>query len=103
MFESKKVVDPNLFWVQLQPNSIYCGIHLNKIQLPQRCAILGILRNEQVIPVADNPAIYVKDYILAMAMHPMMAPALQVTLKQTHPVYHSLNDCLLEYKSERLV
>lgn len=102
MFEFKRIVEPNLFGVEIQPNSIYCGIDLNKIPLPQGCAILGILRNKQIIAIAEEPVIYVGDYILAMAMHPMMTPALKVTLKQTHRVYCSLNACLLESKPTKM-
>lgn len=102
MFEAKRVTEPNLFSVLIPENSIYCGIHLNTISLPERCAVLGVLRNGQVISTENNPAIAVGDYILAMALHPMMTPALKVLLKRTHPVYYSLNSCLLELKPELL-
>ncbi len=96
MFNNQSVVEPSLFGVLIQPNSIYCGIPLNEIQLPEKCSFLGILRKEQVIPAQENPEIYSGDYILAIAIHPMMVPALKVTLKKIHSVYYSLNACLLE-------
>ncbi len=96
MFNNESVVEPRLFGVLIQPNSIYCGIHLHEIQLPEKCNFLGILREEQVIPAQENPEIYSGDFILAIARHPMMVPALKVTLKKIHPVYYSLNTCLLQ-------
>ncbi|ARV59434.1 potassium transporter TrkA [Nostocales cyanobacterium HT-58-2] len=96
MFETQEFVEPSLFGVFIQPNSIHCGIHLAEIKLPEKCTVLGILRESQVISVEDNPTIYAGDYILAMAINPMMTPALKVILKKTHSVYYSLNNCLLE-------
>lgn len=98
MFEENNFVEPNLFGVLIHPNSIYCGISLDKIQLPENCAVLGILREGQVISGNNNSTIYAGDYILAVAIHPMMTPALKVTLKKTHSVRYSLNDCLLEIR-----
>ncbi|MBD2415851.1 potassium transporter TrkA [Nostoc calcicola FACHB-389] len=96
MFKNNKALEPSLFGVLIQANSIYCGIHLTEIQLPERCAFLGILRESQVISATDNPVICAGDYILAIATHPMMVPALKVTLKKIHSLYYSLNNCLLE-------
>ncbi|MEH1906275.1 MAG: TrkA C-terminal domain-containing protein [Nostoc sp.] len=96
MLKNKKALEPSLFGVLIQANSVYCGIHLTEIQLPDQCVFLGILREIQVIPATDNPAIFAGDYILAIATHPMMVPALKVTLKKIHSVYYSLNYCLLE-------
>ncbi|MDZ8238548.1 MAG: TrkA C-terminal domain-containing protein [Nostoc sp. ChiQUE01a] len=96
MLKNKKALEPSLFGVLIQANSIYCGIHLTEIQLPDQCAFLGILRESQVIFATDNPIICAGDYILAIAIHPMMVPALKVTLKKIHSLYYSLNNCLLE-------
>ncbi|MEH2359552.1 TrkA C-terminal domain-containing protein [Nostoc sp.] len=96
MLKNKKALEPSLFGVLIQANSVYCGIHLTEIQLPDQCVFLGILREIEVIPATDNPAIFAGDYILAIATHPMMVPALKVTLKKIHSVYYSLNYCLLE-------
>lgn len=84
-----------LFSVLILPNSSYCGMSLNEIKLPEKC-ILGLLREGHIIPVKDNPNIYPGDYILTIAIHPMMVSDLKVTLKKTRPCYYSLNDCLLE-------
>ncbi|MBD2613665.1 TrkA C-terminal domain-containing protein [Nostoc punctiforme FACHB-252] len=96
MLTNKKALEPSLFGVLIQANSIYCGICLTEIQLPEKCTFLGILRDSKVISVSDNPIIYAGDYILAIAIHPMMVPALKVTLKKIHSLYYSLNNCLLE-------
>jgi NhaP-type Na+/H+ and K+/H+ antiporter len=93
---NKKALEPSLFGVLIQANSIYCGIYLTEIELPEKCTFLGILRDSKVISVSDNPIIYAGDYILAIAIHPMMVPALKVTLKKIHSLYYSLNNCLLE-------
>ncbi|WP_292852670.1 TrkA C-terminal domain-containing protein [Nostoc sp. NMS8] len=96
MLESKKVSEPNLLGVLIQENSIYCSIHLTEIQLPDKCAFLGISRESKLIYATDNPIIFAGDYILAIATHPMMVPALKVTLKKIHSLYYSLTSCLLE-------
>ncbi|MHC5725077.1 MAG: TrkA C-terminal domain-containing protein [Nostoc sp.] len=96
VLKNKKALEPSLFGVLIEANSVYCGIHLTEIQLPNQCVFLGILRESQVISATDNPAIFAGDYILAIATHPMMVPALKVTLKKIHSVYYSLNSCLLE-------
>ncbi len=96
MLKNKKPLEPSLFGVLIQVNSIYCGIYLTEIQLPDKCAFLGILRESQVISATENPIICAGDYILAIATHPMMVPALKVTLKKIHSLYYSLNNCLLE-------
>jgi Trk K+ transport system NAD-binding subunit len=89
-----------MFGILIQPNSIYCGISLDKIELPEQCALMGILRQGKIIPSEVKPSIYAGDYILAIAIHPMMVPALKVTLKKTHRVYHSLDDCPLDSRLE---
>lgn len=96
MLKSKKALEPSLFGVVIEDNSVYCGIHLTDIQLPNQCVFLGILRETQVISATDNPSIFAGDYILAIATNPIMIPALKVTLKKIHSVYYSLNSCLLE-------
>ncbi|WP_375479675.1 TrkA C-terminal domain-containing protein [uncultured Nostoc sp.] len=96
VLKNKKALEPSLFGVLIQANSIYCGIHLSDIQLPNQCVFLGILRGKQVISATDNPSLFAGDYILAIATHHMMVPALKVTLKKIHSVYYSLNSCLLE-------
>lgn len=96
MSKNKEVIEPSLFGILIQANSFYCGIHLTDIQLPEQCFFLGILRENQVISAIYNPSIFAGDYILAIATHLMMVPALKVTLKKIHSVYYSLNSCLLE-------
>nr|WP_230968589.1 TrkA C-terminal domain-containing protein [Nostoc sp. WHI] len=94
--KNKKTLEPSLFGVLIQANSVYCGIYLTEIQLPEQCVFLGILRESQVISVRDNSTVFAGDYILAVATDPIMIPALKVTLKKIHSLYYSLNNCLLE-------
>lgn len=96
VLKNKKALEPSLFGVFIEDNSVYCGIDLSDIKLPDKCVFLGILRETKVISATDNPSIFAGDYILAIATHPMMIPALKVTLKKIHSVYYSLNSCLLE-------
>ncbi|MEH1948388.1 MAG: TrkA C-terminal domain-containing protein [Nostoc sp.] len=96
MLKNKKALEPSLFGVLIEDNSVYCGIHLSDLKLPDKCVFLGVLRETQVISATDNPSIFAGDYILAIATNPMMIPALKVTLKKIHSVYYSLNSCLLE-------
>jgi NhaP-type Na+/H+ and K+/H+ antiporter len=96
VLKNKKPLEPSLFGVFIEDNSIYCGIYLSDIKLPNKCVFLGVLRETQVISATDNPSIFAGDYILAIATHPMMVPALKVTLKKIHSVYYYLNSCLLE-------
>ncbi|AFY32014.1 TrkA C-terminal domain-containing protein [Calothrix sp. PCC 7507] len=95
LFEYQKFTEPNLLSVFIQPNSIYCGNNLAEIKLPEKCHLLGVSRDGNVILGKDNPTIYSGDYILAIAINPMMIPTLKVTLKKTHPLYYSPNNCLL--------
>lgn len=95
MDSTNRIIEPSLFGVMVQLNSIYFGTSLTSIQLPDQCALLGILRNGKVISVKETPKIYAGDWILAMAIHPMMVPELKVALKKTHPVYYSMSDCSL--------
>ncbi|MEH2348495.1 MAG: TrkA C-terminal domain-containing protein [Nostoc sp.] len=90
VLKSNKTLEPSLFGVLIQTNSVYLGIHLTEIKLPDRCAVLGILRDNQVFSATENPSVFAGDYILAIATHPMMTPALKVTLKKIHSVYYSL-------------
>lgn len=93
---AERAIEPTLFGVIIQPNSSHCGLHLSAIQIPEHCALLGLLRQKRMILANEEPSVYVGDVVLAIALHPMLAPALRVALKRSHPVYYSLNDCLLE-------
>lgn len=59
-------------------NSCYCGIALKDIQLPQNCRCLGLVRQEEVILITDNPTIYCGDTVLAIAIAKGMTPAIEV-------------------------
>lgn len=91
-----RVVEPSLLGVRIQPNSSLCGLQLSAVKVPEQCILLGLLRQRQVITFRENPSIYTEDIVLAMALHPMLTPALKVALKESHRIYYSLNDCLLK-------
>ncbi|MUG94488.1 potassium transporter TrkA [Scytonema sp. UIC 10036] len=96
LLEEKDFIEPTQVCVWIQPNSNFCGTNLSEIKLPEKCFMLGILREGKVILATENPVIYAGDRILAIAIHSMMAPCLKATLKRTHPVYYSLNTCSLD-------
>jgi TrkA-C domain len=93
---TQRGIEPALFGVTIQFNSSYCGMQLSAVKIPERCELLGLLRQERLIPISEHPSISVGDVVLAIALHPMFVPALKVALKRSHPVFYSLNDCLLE-------
>ncbi len=92
MLPNKNAVVPTLFSVLMTTDSIYCGMSLAEIKLPQKCSLLGLVKEGQVITVKDNPVIHPGDCILATVTHPMMLPVLEVILKRIHSVVQaSLN------------
>ena len=98
MLSNQRFVEPSQVGNLILPNSIYCGVRLVQIELPDRCAMLGLIRAGQFIPVSANPTVYSGDYILCIAIHPMMVPALKVTFKKTHPISYFPNNCALMNK-----
>lgn len=99
VFQEKDLIEPSLIGVFIQPNSTLCGVCFADIPLPENCVLLGIVREGKVILAIENPTIYPEDEILAVAIHPIMSPALKVTLKKTHPIYSSSNQtCLISAK-----
>lgn len=87
---------PSLVCVAIEFNSIYCGKSLSEIQLPDKCALLGCLRNGEILSTSANPPINAGDYILAVALHSMMLSELEFALKQSCPAYYSLIDCSID-------
>lgn len=81
--------------VQIVSNSCHCGVALNSLELPDQCFILGIVRNNQVILASEEITIWHGDYILAIALSSSLIPMLKYILQKTHPIYYSLNSCLL--------
>lgn len=79
--------EPILVGATIQANSCYCGIPLKKIQLPDNCLMLGLVRQGNLmLASAEEPTVYCGDRLLALALHPAIAPTLKVSLKKTHPV-----------------
>ena len=97
----KESANPSLFAVRVEFNSIYCGRHLSDVKIPDKCVVLGFLRNGEVIPTSENPWVEIGDYILAMVLHPMMVPELKFVLKKACPTYYSLIECSLKYSENQ--
>lgn len=81
--------EPNLVGVTIQENSVYCGLDLSRIQLPENCVVVGLMRKEYLILAGNEPTIQYGDYLLALALNPALVPALKMLLRKTHPVYWS--------------
>ncbi|MGG6298341.1 TrkA C-terminal domain-containing protein [Leptolyngbya sp. AN02str] len=93
MVENKVSREPGLVSVNILTNSCHCGIALSQIVVPENCTVLGVLRGDQIILFNDDPIVQFGDYVLALALHPALLPALKVALKKTHRVCYSLNEC----------
>lgn len=52
------------------------------IQLPKLCSVLGILRKGEIIPGSKLLRVGTGDYLLAIALHPMMASELKFVLRK---------------------
>jgi hypothetical protein len=102
MFQDQIFRDPGLVAVRILANSCHCGIALTQIAVPEGCTILGILRGSKIILLDDDndPVVHFEDYVLAVALHPALLPALKVALKKMHRVYYSLNDCAVRLSVE---
>jgi hypothetical protein len=98
VFSTQRFVEPSQVGVLILSNSIYCGIYLVKIELPEKCTLVGLIRAGQFIPASVNTTIHSGDYILGLAIHPMMVPALKVTLKKTHSISYYPQNCTLTNK-----
>lgn len=93
----------SLVGVTIQENSSYCGINLSRIQLPQDCTFVGLIRKKQLMLAGNKPTIRYGDYLLALALNPTIVPALKMILKKTHPISWSPMRCNLEWKENYLL
>jgi NhaP-type Na+/H+ and K+/H+ antiporter len=89
------VMELGLINVKIQINSLYCGLALSKLHLPEKCVLMGIIRDNKVILASAEPTICCGDELLALAFNSAHLPALKAALKKTHPIYYSFNECLL--------
>lgn len=99
MSETQFSREPNLVGISIRSDSSYCGILLSRISLPDGCIALGLVRQEKVILASTGPTIHCGDHVLAIALNPMLTPALKVALRQRHRVYYSPNHCRIEPQS----
>lgn len=82
------IVEPKVFTFRIQGNSQYCGMRLQNIAFPKQCECLGLVRQDQVIFIQENPEIFEHDFILVVALNPMLIPTLKVCLsKAKQPVF----------------
>ncbi|MGL5061102.1 MAG: TrkA C-terminal domain-containing protein [Microcoleus sp.] len=81
-----RVAEPKLIQVAIEFNSIYCGINLNAIRLPDSCHCLGLNRGNRLILASDRPTICCGDTVLAVALNSAFAIELEALLKKTHSI-----------------
>lgn len=77
---------PVLVTTTINFNSCYCGRRLKTIQLPKNCLFFGVMRKGEVILAGEDIEIWCSDRIMALAMNPLIVPALKVTSSRTHQV-----------------
>jgi Trk K+ transport system NAD-binding subunit len=95
--------EPNLVGVTIQENSSYCGVILSRIQLPENCVAVGLLRKEQLILAGNKPTVQSGDYLLALALNPAVVPALKIILRKTHPISWFPLRCSLNWEDNYLL
>ncbi|MEA5451104.1 TrkA C-terminal domain-containing protein [Leptolyngbya sp. CCNP1308] len=67
---------------QVYFNSAFLGAKLSEVTLPERCFLLGLVRENQVYSLADNPEILEKDWLVAVALDEALMPELDLCLRQ---------------------
>ncbi len=82
--------------VKIPINSCHCGIALTSLQLPEKCFVLGVVRDNQLILASAEPIIWCGDYVLAIALNSALVPALKVALSKKHPVHYSHKECFIK-------
>ena len=70
---------------QVYFNSAYLGVHLQDVELPEQCYLLGLIRSNQVLTLADNPKVEEEDWLVAVALNDALMPELDLTLHQSLP------------------
>jgi len=68
-------------------NSQYIGKPIDSIPVPDCCAILGLVRQDNLILAASNPVIEEEDYLIAVAMNPQILPELKHCLNRTQQLH----------------
>ncbi|MEB3358998.1 MAG: hypothetical protein VKK04_19895 [Synechococcales bacterium] len=74
---------PSIATHQIYFNSAYLGSQLSSLQLPEQCYLLGLVREDRVYTLADNPEIAEQDWLIAVALSESLLPELELYLKQT--------------------
>jgi NhaP-type Na+/H+ and K+/H+ antiporter len=85
--------------VKIQANSYFCGMLLNKLQLPESCFVLAIVRKNRIVLASEEPEIWCGDDLITVSLNLGQIPALNNILKQTHPIYYSFDECFLDHSS----
>lgn len=70
---------------QMYFNSAYLGNHLSEVQLPEQCYLLGLVREDHLFRLSDDPEIAEQDWVIAITLNEMLLPELEVCLQQSIP------------------
>jgi len=68
---------------QIYFNSAYLGIQLSEVRLPKQCYMFGLVRNEKVFALADNPTIREQDWLVAVTLNESLMPELDQCLQHS--------------------
>ncbi|OKH57967.1 TrkA C-terminal domain-containing protein [Scytonema sp. HK-05] len=82
--------------VKITLNSCHCGMVLTTLQLPEKCLVMGIVRDNLLILASAEPIIWYGDYVLAIALSQALVPALKVALNKKHPIHYSHKECFIK-------
>jgi Trk K+ transport system NAD-binding subunit len=90
-----KITHPQVVIVRLQVHSYWHRLKVADIQVPPRCHILGIVRQDRVLLVRANLRLYEGDFLIATALYGGAKPALKhclerkqaIVWRNSHPQY----------------
>lgn len=68
---------------QVYINNAYLGSRLSDIEVPEQCYLLGLVRDNQVFTLADNPILLEQDWLIAVALNESLMPELDLCLRGT--------------------
>jgi len=70
--------------IRIQFNSLHCGQCLSAVQnaLPAPCHILGLIRDNKVIVMAENPTLLDQDVLIVLSLDSSLMPLLKVHPKK---------------------
>ncbi len=78
---------PKLIMLRVFANHAHQGQRFSRLVLPPDCHGLGIIRNNQLLTMAEDPLIQVGDRLLAVAVNGAWEVELQARLNETDALH----------------